>query len=696
MLKFKRLTTLHYAIVLLISSGVLLLWPGLLKNFFSTQGYDPHGSCFLWQSDLVGLFVITDTLIGLSYVAISCMLAYFVYRTRHDIPFHWVFLAFGGFIIACGNTHFMDVLTVWIPVYWFSGYFRLITALASVATALALPPVLPKVFTLIRNAKLSDLHRKQLEAANAKLEREIQERKRFQKALEDAHEALEIKVDERTAELQQSERRYRFLADTVPQLVWTTRPDGWLNYCNQRWSDYTGQTLKQMNGRLWGTVLHPDDEERGLNVWKRAIATGQPFYMEARLRRGSDGGYRWYLARALPMRDGNGRIIEWVGTCTDIDDQKQAQEALRINEARFRTALQNSPITVSNQDRELHYTWMYNPLFGLDAEQIIGRRDVDLLEQRKDGEMLEAIKGHVLATGKGARHEICVHVGDAEYFGDLTVEPLYNAQQELVGVTCATMDITERIQVERERQQLLVREQAARLQAEEALRTRDDFLAVAAHELKTPVTSLRGFAQVLMRTVEKQGTVDPRRLQQSLQAIETQSVKLTTLIARLLEISRFEAGRLTLERETVDVTEFVKNVVLTAQKNTTRHTLLLESSVRGRVSIDPLRIEQVLINLLDNAIKFSPDGGPINVQISLLDTEWLRLMVADRGMGIPPERRAHLFDRFYQAHGEGYRGGMGLGLYISRQIVELHGGRIEAEFPDEGGTRFVVSLPRAV
>jgi signal transduction histidine kinase len=109
--------------------------------------------------------------------------------------------------------------------------------------------------------------------------------------------------------------------------------------------------------------------------------------------------------------------------------------------------------------------------------------------------------------------------------------------------------------------------------------------------------------------------------------------------------------------------------------------------------VDPLRLEQVVTNLLDNAIKYSPEGGEIEVELAAPDPTAVRLCVRDRGMGIPPDKRARIFDRYYQAHGEGHLSGMGLGLYISRQIVELHGGRIAAEWPPEGGTHFVVTLP---
>jgi signal transduction histidine kinase len=235
----------------------------------------------------------------------------------------------------------------------------------------------------------------------------------------------------------------------------------------------------------------------------------------------------------------------------------------------------------------------------------------------------------------------------------------------------------------------------ARLHAEaqQATRLRDEFLSVAAHELKTPMTSLRGYAQLLGQGLNQGKQLDPQLLAKGLRVIDTQAEKLSQLTAQLLDVSRIDAGKLQLEPRDVNLAELVRGLATAAQAGTQRHTLELDLPERCRAVVDPLRIEQVVTNLLSNAIKYSPDGGAIDVSLSNA-SDGVHLVVRDHGIGIPPERRARLFDRFYQAHGEGHFGGLGLGLFISRQIVELHGGTLEADFPADGGTRFRVSLPR--
>jgi signal transduction histidine kinase len=262
----------------------------------------------------------------------------------------------------------------------------------------------------------------------------------------------------------------------------------------------------------------------------------------------------------------------------------------------------------------------------------------------------------------------------------------------LVGAT-ATFVLAWAALVDEERARQLVSERAARQEAEAAVRLRDEFLSVAAHELKTPMAGLQLAVQHLLRRLDKGAVPEPGQLRQSLHAVDQQAAKASRLVAQLLETSRLEAGRLALERRAENLLEIVAGVVEQARARTSRHDLVLSAPPEVRAFVDALRLEQVLTNLLDNAIKFSPQGGRIDVEVAALDDGRVRLAVRDRGLGIPPEHRGRIFERFHQAHAAEHRSGLGLGLYVSRGIVELHGGRIWAEFPPDGGTRFVVTLP---
>ena len=236
-----------------------------------------------------------------------------------------------------------------------------------------------------------------------------------------------------------------------------------------------------------------------------------------------------------------------------------------------------------------------------------------------------------------------------------------------------------------------VEERTADLEA--ALQVRDEFLSIAAHELKTPVTGLRAMAQIITRKLQRGDVNAPTWLSDGLRTIDQQAERLTLLIEKLFDVSRLDQGKLAAERKETDLAELAAKLVSAFDARTKKHTLVLSTDAGLIADVDPVGIEQVLSNLLDNAIKYSPEGGQIDIDAQWADARHARLSVRDRGIGISPEKRGAIFKRFYQAHAEDHRSGLGLGLYIARQIIEMHDGEITAEFPPDGGTRFVVRLP---
>jgi signal transduction histidine kinase len=254
-------------------------------------------------------------------------------------------------------------------------------------------------------------------------------------------------------------------------------------------------------------------------------------------------------------------------------------------------------------------------------------------------------------------------------------------------------EIAQRKEAEARLHEALEAERAARAAAEEALRLRDEFLSIASHELKTPVTSVSGYAQHALRRLRREAARGSEWVSPALEEIARQADKLNRLVGQLLDVSRIEEGNLALERAPTDLSALVVESVEAARPWSAGHEFDVSVPPALTANVDPMRFEQVLTNLLTNAVKFSPRGGTIEVALERPRRGEVRLAVRDRGVGIPTDRRAQLFERFYQAHPEGDRRGIGLGLYICRQIAELHGGEVTAEFPPDGGTRIVVVLP---
>jgi signal transduction histidine kinase len=236
--------------------------------------------------------------------------------------------------------------------------------------------------------------------------------------------------------------------------------------------------------------------------------------------------------------------------------------------------------------------------------------------------------------------------------------------------------------------------QNARLyrEARDAVRQRDEFLAIASHELRTPLTTVRAHAQLMLRRLSRDGVADSVAIERAFGAISQQTGKLTRLVEQLLDVSRLDTGGLTLARQVTDLGELIEQVVNAAAMQTHK-SIEVRTPAGIRSWVDPLRLDQLLTNLLDNAIKYGSDAAAIQVELTTCSDGQVQIAVRDHGDGIPEEKRGRLFERFFQAHAEGYMSGMGLGLYLSRQIAELHGGQIDAQFPLDGGTRFVVRLP---
>jgi len=292
-----------------------------LESLFSSD-FMPHGYCYLWKPGLVWLHVVSDTLIALAYFSIPVTLIYFI-RKRRDLPFHWMFVSFGMFILACGATHTMEVWTLWHGTYWLSGAIKVVTALASVPTAILLVQLVPHALAL---------------PSPEAMKAEIAERKRTEEALHQANNELELRVLERTAELRKSEAELRQVIDVIPQQVSVFDSDWSPIFANRRDLEFTGLTLQEVQSKdAIARIFHPEDLQNVENIRERARAEGTPFEFEARMR-GKGGQYRWFLIRDNPLLDEQGRVLRWYGTRTDIEERKRAEEALRKNELAKRTA----------------------------------------------------------------------------------------------------------------------------------------------------------------------------------------------------------------------------------------------------------------------------------------------------------------------------------------------------------------------
>jgi PAS domain S-box-containing protein len=396
------------------------------------------------------------------------------------------------------------------------------------------------------------------------------------RALAELNNTLEERVQERTADLAKSEAalraseaQFRLLADTIPILAWYAEPDGRIPWYNRRWFEYTGTTLDQQQGWKWRSVHDQDDLPRILDRWKAHLESGEPWEDEFRLRR-HDGQFRWFLSRAMPLRDDTGQIVRWFGTNVDIDDQKSAEDVLR-----------------RQKDAE---SWL-------------------------------------------------------------------------------------------------------RKEAEIASRMKDEFLAMMSHELRTPLNAVLGWTTIL-----KQNPRDEAKLARGLDVIERNAKAQARLVSDLLDISGIASGKLQVSSKEMQLSAVISAaaevVKPAAEAKHIRLVLDLDPEL-GTMLGDSERLQQVVWNLLVNAVRFTPPKGHVAVT-ARRNGSLITVRVEDTGIGIPAEHLPHIFERFRQVDSSTTRvhGGLGLGLAIVRHLVEAHGGTVEARSEGPGrGSSFTLSLP---
>jgi PAS domain S-box-containing protein len=482
-----------------------------------------------------------------------------------------------------------------------------------------------------------------------------------------------------------NDRHYRYLAEAIPQIVWTARPDGVVDYFNQRWFEYTGLSAQETGGS-WERALCQDDVPRCREQWHDRLRQARMFQVECRLRRGSDGTFRWHLCRAAPERSTTGAVISWLGTFTDIEDQKRAHAALTEFKGTLDAVLDTVLIFDPNDGRVLYANEGASALVRYSEEELRHMKLIDLLSEHDSDGLRE-----LLAPVRDASSAVVTIETKVRRKDGLTVPVEMSLQLIRVDggrIVAIARDITDRKRAQLERE-LLYRE------AVDAIRTRDEFLSIASHELRTPLASLQLQLQMLLRPSAKDppaaGLSD--QIKARLGAATKQAERLNQLIGELMDVSKIAAGRLSLHLEETDLWALVREVLLRlgdeAAKARCPISLVEPVAVVGRW--DRVRIEQVVTNLLTNALKFGA-GSPIDVVVESTGHRG-RVSVRDRGIGVAPEDTERIFHRYEQAVSARDYGGMGLGLYIVRQIVEAHGGTIRVESEPGSGSTFIVDLP---
>jgi PAS domain S-box-containing protein len=489
------------------------------------------------------------------------------------------------------------------------------------------------------------------------------------------------------AALQNSEDRLRLVIDTIPAHVWSARPDGSVDFINQRWLESTGLAIENGLGWAWGSVVHPDDLARFVDEWHAALKAGEPIESEARLRR-ADGGYRWWLIRNVPLRDKPGNIVKWYGTAVDIEDRHRAEDALRRSEVYLAEAQR-----LSNTGS---FSWRVSSGEILWSEETfrIFQYDrtttptVELILQRihpEDVAQVEQMIERASTNGEDFEHEYRLVMPDNSVKYVHVVAHTLRDKSGRIESIGAVMDVTERKRAEE-----ALREAQANLARVSRVTTMGELTASLAHEIKQPITAAVTDAKTCLRWLGRDQP-DVAEAREAGARIIKDVTRASDIISRISSL--FKKGPP--QRESLEANEVIQEMIALLRSEASRYSI----SIRGELAndlpniiADRVQLQQVLMNLMLNGIEAMKDmgnGGELTIKSQQHDNCQLLISVGDTGVGVQPEQAEQIFNAFFTTKPQG----TGMGLRISRSIIESHGGRLWAADNYPRGANFCFTLP---
>jgi hypothetical protein len=496
--------------------------------------------------------------------------------------------------------------------------------------------------------------------------------------------------------VRQSEKQLREAIDTIPGYVWSSLPDGSVDFINRRFLEFSGLSFEQALGRGWEAVVHPEDRGHFLEELSAALASGEALETEARLRR-ADGQYRWLLFRSVPLHDEVGKIVKWYGKSTDIDDRKRAEQALRRSQAHLAEAQRLSHtgswaldlasdtyVYVSEEDFRI---FGFDPNEGSPAREAVFQRihpeDRDRWKRKFETSLREKLDSF-------DEYRIVLPEGTVKHVHTIR-HLVLNGAGDVVELVGTSMDITERKRAEEERERL--RRLEGDLRHLNRVSMMAELAASVAHEVNQPISGVVSNGSACLRWLARD-IPDLEEAREAARRIVRDGKRAGEIIARIRALATKKA--LT-RKEELDLNETIREVLALVGDEAKKKSVTIQTQFAGDlspVSGDRVQLQQVVLNLVMNAIEAMSGVNERPRQLAIttrnIDAEQVQATVEDSGMGIDPQMIDKIFDSFYTTK----PGGMGMGLSISRSILQTHAGRLWAAAKDGPGTIFHFTLPK--
>jgi PAS domain S-box-containing protein len=475
-----------------------------------------------------------------------------------------------------------------------------------------------------------------------------------------------------------SEQLLKNITKASPTGLWMTDEQGNMAYVNQTWIDWTGLSFEQSMGDGWTTAIIDEDRDRVLAKYKSDLNLRASHEVDLRIKH-KNGFIRWCIATANPQYSSDGRFLGYIGACVDVSEKIRIEKQLKINndalndqikQYEFVTGFMPVQLWTATADGISDYVNARTvEYFGKTAEEILGSPGSDFIHP-EDFEKFLKVWEHSLKTGAPYQFEFRLRDKHGIYKWHLARALPFYIDGKIAKWFGTNTDIDDQKQLQHQK---------------------DDFLGIASHELKTPVTSIKAYAQVLGAMLNKEGETKKAEM---VARMDAQVNRLTNLIGDLLDVTKINSGRLQFNKTRFDFNLAIKEAMDDLQHTTNRHTLIADFTETGEIYSDKDRISQVITNLITNAIKYSPHSDKIIVSTKLENKE-VTVCVQDFGIGIPEDKADRVFEQFYRVSGNKQHTfpGLGLGLYISSEIVKREGGRMWVNSVEGKGSTFCFALP---